>query len=240
MHDHDRLVPSTVAPPRSTRAAPPPDLHLMRAAAAGRPDVLGPTGLRQLQRLAGNEATGELVEEPPARSPVLDVIGSGGGQPLEPELRGEMEARLGHDFGDVRLHTDSAATASAQAVNAHAYTVGSNVVFQRDRYDPSSTAGRTMLAHELTHVVQQRTGPVEGTETGTGVKVSDPGDRFEREAASTAEAAMAGPVPTALGAAGGAGSPRPGVQREAAEEEELQGLFIQREAEEEEAEGTEL
>lgn len=240
MHDHDRLVPSTVVPPRTTRGGTSPDLHVMRAVAAGRPDVLGSAGLLQLQRLVGNEATGELVEEQPDRSPVLDVVGSGGGQPLEPEVRGEMEARLGHDFGDVRLHTDSAATASAQAVNAHAYTVGSNVVFQRDQYDPSSTVGRTMLAHELTHVVQQRSGPVEGTETGTGVKVSDPGDRFEREAVSTAEAAMAGPVPTTPGTAGaGAGDASPGVQREEAEEEELQGLFVQRESEEEEIEGSE-
>ncbi|MEE6288298.1 DUF4157 domain-containing protein [Georgenia sp. MJ173] len=227
MHDHDHLQTETSAPPRPVRAAPGPDVRLMRAAVAGRPDVLGPSGLLQLQRLAGNDAAGELVEE---RSPVLDVVGSGGGQPMETGLRREMESRLGSDFSDVRIHTDTAATASAQAVNAHAYTVGSNVVFQRDRYDPASTAGRTMLAHELTHVVQQRSGPVDGTETGTGVKVSDPGDRFEREAAATAEAAMAGPAPAPAAEAAGASL---GVQREEGEEQQLQGLFVQREAEDE-------
>jgi hypothetical protein len=102
-----------------------------------------------------------------------------------------MEARLGHDFGDVRVHTDSAAHDSAVAVNAHAYTVGSNVVFQRDAYRPSTPSGRLTLAHELTHVIQQRSGPVDGTDTGGGVKVSDPDDRFEREASANAERAIA-------------------------------------------------
>ena len=106
-----------------------------------------------------------------------------------------MEGRLGQDFGDVRVHDDAAAHRSAEAVNAHAYTVGSNVVFQRDKYDPGSDAGRTMLAHELTHVVQQRSGPVDGTPTGGGIKVSDPSDRFEREAAANAERVMSAPAP---------------------------------------------
>jgi hypothetical protein len=152
-----------------------------------------------------------------------------------------MEARLGHDFGDVRVHTDAAATESAKAVNAHAYTVGSNVVFQRDRYDPDSAEGRTMLAHELTHVVQQRSGPVDGTPTGGGVKVSDPSDRFEREAAATAEHAMAVPAPTASRVAGDATTALGAVQRQAAPEEEepVQGAFVQRqEAPEEEEKET--
>ena len=59
-------------------------------------------------------------------------------------------------------------------MNAHAYTVGSNVVFQRDQYDPGSDAGRTMLAHELTHVVQQRSGPVDGTPTGAASRSVTP------------------------------------------------------------------
>lgn len=233
MHEHEQLDQVHAATPRAARAAPD-DAGLLRAAAAGRPDVLGTAGLLRLQRLAGNEATGELVEEAPARSPVLDVVGSGGGSPLEPGVRADMEARLGSDFGDVRVHTDSVASESARAVGAHAYTVGSDVVFQRDRYDPASDAGRTMLAHELTHVVQQRSGPVDGTETGTGIKVSDPDDRFEREAAAVAEQAMSGPAPQPAAAVGAGAA----VQREEAEEE-LQGAFVQREeAVEEEDEET--
>jgi Domain of unknown function (DUF4157) len=71
-----------------------------------------------------------------------------------------MEGRFGHDFGDVRVHNDDAAHQSAKSVNAQAYTVGSDIVFQRDKYDPASESGKHMLAHELTHVVQQRSGPV--------------------------------------------------------------------------------
>jgi Domain of unknown function (DUF4157) len=202
-----------------------------RAAAAGRTDVLGPAGLLGLQRAVGNAGVAGLVEE--ERSPVLDVVNSGGGSPLDVDTRTDMESRLGHDFGDVRVHNDSRAHDSATAVNAHAYTVGSNVVFQRDKYDPSSTEGKTMLAHELTHVVQQRSGPVDGTPTGGGVQVSDPSDRFETEAAANAERAMSAPTaPTTVSPAG------PAVQREEAapEEEEptAQGVFVQREGEEEE------
>lgn len=174
----------------------------------------------RLQRDAGNGAVSDLVEE--QRSPVLDVVSSGG-RPLEPAVRTDMESRMGHDFGDVRVHTDAAAGASAKSVGAHAYTVGNNMVFQRDAYDPSSQAGRTTLAHELTHVVQQRSGQVDGTPTGGGVSVSDPGDRFERAASDNAARVM--------------GEPAAVQRQEAAEEEEetVQGLFVQRqEAEEEE------
>jgi hypothetical protein len=178
---------------------------------------------------------------------VHDVINSGG-RPLEPEVRTDMEARLGHDFGDVRVHTDSAAHDSAKSVNAHAYTVGSNVVFQRDQYDPGSDSGKLTLAHELTHVVQQRSGPVDGSPAAGGIKVSDPGDRFEREASANAERVMSAPAPVAAGPVqrhaedDGAvqGSFEPGVQREEEpEEEEVQGSFepgVQREEEPEEEE----
>jgi hypothetical protein len=213
------------------------DHELMgRAAAAGRTDVLGPAGLLGLQRAVGNTGVGALVEED--RSPVHDVVGSGGGAPLDAATRVDMEARFGgQDFGDVRVHTGAAAHDSARAVNAHAYTVGHNIVFQRDRYDPASEQGRVTLAHELTHVVQQRSGPVDGTDTGGGIRVSDPSDRFEREAAANAERVMSGPAPVSA-------SPSPAaVQREAAaseegEPDEMQkmstDLPLQREGEDEE------
>jgi hypothetical protein len=201
------------------------DRELMgRAAAAGRTDVLGPAGLLGLQRAVGNAGVGALVEED--RSPVHDVVGSGGGAPLDAQTRSDMEARFGgQDFGDVRVHTDAAAQDSARAVNAHAYTVGHNIVFQRDRYDPGSEQGRLTLAHELTHVVQQRSGPVDGTDTGGGLKVSDPSDRFEREAVTNAERVMSGPAPVSVSASPAA------VQREAAgpaegEEDEMQKMSV--------------
>ena len=155
------------------------------AAAAGRPEVLGAQGVLGLQRTVGNAGVASLMEDEP--SPVHDVISSGG-RPLDTDVRTDMESRLGHDFSDVRVHDDTRAADSAAAVNAHAYTVGSNIVF-RD-FDPSSSDGRTTLAHELTHVVQQRSGPVDGTSAPGGIKVSDPGDRFETEAAANADRAM--------------------------------------------------
>jgi Domain of unknown function (DUF4157) len=221
--------------PKTARLAPEDLSATYRAVIAGRADVLGSAGLLGLQRAVGNARVGALFSEQ-KRSPVLDVVNSGSGSPLDADTRADMESRLGHDFSDVRVHTDSRAHDSAQAVNAHAYTVGSNVVFQRDKYDPSSTDGRTMLAHELTHVVQQRSGPVDGTPAGGGIQVSDPSDRFEREAAANAERVMSVAVPAAVSPTG------PSVQRQEAEEPEeepVQGSFIQRqEAEEPEEEPT--
>jgi hypothetical protein len=110
--------------------------------------------------------------------------------------------------------------------------VGSHVAFQRDAYDPSTTAGRTTIAHELTHVVQQRSGPVDGAPAGGGISVSDPGDRFERAAADNAARVMGEPAPVQRHAEG-TGAPA-AVQREGEDEEETaQGLFVQRQDSEE-------
>ena len=199
--------------------------------------VLDPASVLGLQRAVGNAGVGAMLEE--ERSPVHDVVGSGGGSAMEPGLRSEMEGRLGADFSDVRIHTDSAADASARSVQAHAYTVGSNVVFQRDQFDPSSTEGKTMLAHELTHVTQQRAGEVDGSPAPGGVRVSDPSDRFERAAVENAERAMSGPAPAPSVQSSAAGDGGAAVQREEMPEEEMvQGAFVQRdEALEEEMEG---
>ncbi|MBS0446724.1 MAG: DUF4157 domain-containing protein [Proteobacteria bacterium] len=77
------------------------------------------------------------------------------GRPLAPALRKDMEARFGHDFAQVRVHTDGLAAQSARDVDAQAYTVGHDVVFAAGRYRPGSAEGRRLIAHELTHVVQQ-------------------------------------------------------------------------------------
>lgn len=189
---------------------------MFQAAAAGRTDVLGAQGMLGLQRAVGNAGVAELVEEKP--SPVYDVVNSGGGSPLPADVRADMEARFGgEDFSDVRVHTDGAAHESAKSVNAQAYTVGSNIVFQRDLYDPSSPSGQHMLAHELTHVVQQRNGPVDGTDAGGGVKVSDPSDRFEREAVANADRLMSQPSPALATPSG------PAVQRMAEDDGHFPG-----------------
>jgi hypothetical protein len=240
MRTHDGYDYESASRPKASRIEDP-DSALLRAALSGRLDAAGPAGVMGLQRVVGNAETASLIEE--ERSPVHDVIGSGGA-PLGAQVRADMEGRFGHDFGDVRVHTDAAAHDSAKAVNAQAYTVGSDIVFQRDKYDPGSDAGMHMLAHELTHVVQQHSGPVDGTDAGGGVKISDPSDRFERDAVANADQLMAAPAP-------GAGhdvqrSPDGAdmsVQRQQApaeeeEEEPAAQTFVQRQEEEIEEEQT--
>ncbi|MFJ6700660.1 DUF4157 domain-containing protein [Streptomyces sp. NPDC091272] len=145
------------------------------------------------------------------RSAVHNVL-RGPGQPLETGIRAEMEARLGADFSNVRIHSDSAAQQSAAELGARAYTSGSHVVVGQGGGDKHT------LAHELTHVIQQRQGQVAGADNGNGLRVSDPSDRFEREAEANAQRVMGGPAPTrshetATPAAGGADELAPTVSR---------------------------
>ncbi len=103
-----------------------------------------------VQRRASGGATG-LTEAPPI---VHEVLNSPG-QPLDASTRAFFEPRFGHDFSQVRVHTDSKAGDSAKDVNATAYTVGEHVVFSSGKHQPFSLMGSRLLAHELTHIVQQ-------------------------------------------------------------------------------------
>lgn len=140
----------------------------------------------------------------------------GRGRPLEDATRTDMEQSLGHDLSGVRVHTDSDAHSLNEAVGARAFTTGSDVFFKSGTYDPGSSSGRELLAHELTHVVQQRSG-TSGLDAG---QVSHPSDSAEVEAAQVGQAvasqAPASPMPTAATA---------GVARVDEEEEALQGAF---------------
>ena len=98
------------------------------------------------------EREADRIADPAPAS--VDQALAGPGQPLEPALRQDMEQGFGHDFSQVRVHTDAAAAGSAQEVNAHAYTVGRRVVFNAGKYSPGTSEGRRLIAHELTHVVQ--------------------------------------------------------------------------------------
>ena len=91
-----------------------------------------------------------------ARGVLHDVLRSHG-QPLGAAARAYFEPRFGQDFSDVRVHTDDRAADSAVSLGASAYTAGTDIVFATGLYDPLTTSGRLLLAHELTHVVQQRT-----------------------------------------------------------------------------------
>ncbi len=93
----------------------------------------------------------------PAPASVDQVLASPG-RPLDTALRQDMERRFGHDFSQVRVHSDAAAEQSARDANAHAYTAGHNIVFGAGRFAPRTHEGRRLIAHELTHVVQQGNG----------------------------------------------------------------------------------
>ncbi|MFG2910301.1 DUF4157 domain-containing protein [Kitasatospora sp. NPDC048286] len=183
MHAHEPAKQDRQPQP-ATRAA---------ATRAGRtPDGQTPGKLLELQRTTGNAAVVRMLQrnrhrqgdaEPVQLSAVHEVLRAPG-KPLDGTLRREMESRLGADFSDVRLHTGSAARASAAEVGARAYTSGSHVVIGDGGGDKHT------LAHELTHVIQQRQGPVAGTDNGSGLSISHPGDRFEREAEANAHRVM--------------------------------------------------
>jgi outer membrane protein OmpA-like peptidoglycan-associated protein len=126
-------------------------------------------------------ATGATPIVPPI---VHDVLRSPG-RPLDAASRAFFEPRFGHDFGSVRVHADARAAESARSVNATAYTVGSDMVFGAGGYPGQSEAGRELLAHELTHVVQQKNAPPEPQ-----LRVGRPDDRFEQQADRVARAVM--------------------------------------------------
>lgn len=165
---------------------------------------MDPASVFSLQRAAGNAAVSRMLEDTSVHE-VLRV----GGTPLPGPLKDEMEARLGADFSDVRLHSGPAAQRSAAEIGARAYTSGNHVVIGDGGGDKHT------LAHELIHVLQQRQGPVSGTDNGNGLSVSDPADRFEREAEASAAHALSwrpaedADPPAARALAGG----RPVVQR---------------------------
>ncbi|MEU0675314.1 DUF4157 domain-containing protein [Streptomyces sp. NPDC006172] len=219
------------------------------AVRAARPPGPAATVL-DLQRLAGNAAVSRAVdaerhqhsagcghEQQPAvqRSSLVHQVLNTPGRALDTPLAGEMSARFGGvDFSSVRVHTDAVAQRSAAEIGASAYTSRDHVVWDgRDKHT---------LAHELTHVVQQRQGPVSGADNGAGLRVSDPGDSYERAAEANAHRVMSGPAPVqrAVGQDAGhdhadhaspdaahAGDPGAFVQRRAATEPRIGFEFQQ-------------
>src|ERR1700681_3665109 len=143
---------SAVAPTR-TAATPPPGAAqtglLQRQCDCGQ-HTLGAAECDECSRkklTLHQRGTGD----PWMPSIVGEVLGAAG-EPLPPEMRGRLEPRFGHDFSQVRVHSDAKAAKSAQAVNAPAFTVGDHVVFGAGQYRPASAEGKRLLVHELTHV----------------------------------------------------------------------------------------
>jgi uncharacterized protein DUF4157 len=150
------------------------------------------SSMLRLQRDFGNRYVARVIDR------VTDGEGSsgtaiereidgarGGGQALDHGVRGQMEGSFGADFKNVRVHTDERADTLNHALSARAFTTGSDIFFRQGEYSPGSSGGRELLAHELTHVVQQN---------GDGVQrkmdVSQPGDPHEVEADQMAAAVM--------------------------------------------------
>jgi hypothetical protein len=150
--------PSLLArPPRRAPAVPSPSRLLQRKCACG--GTPGPMGEceecqeKRLQRKARNSELG--IGHDLSIPPIVDEVLRSPGEPLDATTKAFMEPRFGYDFSGVRVHTDAMAAESARAVNALAYTMGRDIVFGAGQYLPASNAGQRLMAHELTHVVQQ-------------------------------------------------------------------------------------
>ncbi len=117
---------------------------------------------------------------------VADALRSPG-RPLDPDTRMFMESRFQRDFSAVRVHTDARAADSARALQARAWAWGSDLAFANGAYAPSTPGGRRLLAHELTHVVQQEQAPASVPAADADLDVSEPGDAAEREADRVAD-----------------------------------------------------
>lgn len=109
--------------------------------------------------------------------PIVHEVLRSTGRPLDPATRADMEPRFGHDFSRVRVHADAKAAESARAVNALAYTVGRDIVFDAGRFAPDMAEGRALLMHELAHVVQQG-----GVRTPGDLRIEPCESRYEHEA----------------------------------------------------------
>lgn len=148
------------------------------------------------ERLAssmGNQAFGALARQgagilpdgrahPDVESTIAQT--RGGGSALDTGVASRVGPQLGDDLSDVRVHTDETADALANSVSAKAFTTGSDVYFAKGEYNPGSSGGDELLAHELSHVVQQRGAPTSGP-----LQVSNPGEPLEVEADGAAKAA---------------------------------------------------
>ena len=145
--------PGPLAGPADTKAAAP----AADAAHQSAPKAAEPKKEMREETVVQRKAEPLAEIQPASTSSVREALYDSG-QPLEPRTRGYMESRFGVDFGNVRVHTDDRAAQSARQINARAYTVGSDIVFSSGKYAPETSSGRKLLAHELTHVVQQSPG----------------------------------------------------------------------------------
>ncbi len=179
-HERDQEPAATNQGPVSTPAQP-----------AGRGSDAA-AQLLGLQRAAGNQAVSDAIVQRQELTQGVSQATGGAGASLPGPLRSALESHVGADLSGVRLHSGGAASESAAKMGAEAYTIGEDIVLGTGATDLDSDAGVHRLAHEATHVVQQRSGPVSGSPVEEGLAVSDPGDRFELAAEHSARSFLAG------------------------------------------------
>lgn len=191
-----------------------------------------PERLRIFRKKQGSaEADAAAAHRPSVdRDAVNTVLSRSPAQPLNAGVQQRMETQFGYDFSQVRVHTDAEASRSAADLNARAYTVGPDIVFGDGAYSPASSDGQRLIAHELTHVVQQANGAIPAPPASTSLAVSQPGDALEQSADQTASQVMAAPSPAAALPA----APAAAVMREEDEPEEEPELPVPEEELEEE------
>lgn len=136
--------------PLLSRASDPSEVE------AARLTTDGAIARRSAGSTSSSPTAASLDEEAAAAMGAAARAGDSGGRALEPPVRAAMEDRFGHDFGAVRIHADGSAGRAAISINANAYTVGNDIVFAPGAYLPGTQTGHQLLAHELTHVVQDR------------------------------------------------------------------------------------
>ena len=159
------------------------DEHAAASAKALAAEVDGKGSIRYDNKLH-RRAAGSGPSAAPA---IVHEVLRGQGRPISADIRHDIEALLGHDFSDVRVHTDERAGASAEAVAAHAYTVGRHIVFAPGCFDPGSAQGRQLLAHELAHAA----GHSPGVPTPSGdLRISSPAEPAERHAVAVSEGSV--------------------------------------------------
>lgn len=143
---------------------------------------VGNQAVQRLVQRRGGEAGFELDDETAGRI----TNERGGGRPLDGAAGAEVGGALGVDFSGVRVHTSPQSDELNRAVGAKAFTTGRDIFFREGEYKPGTSAGKELLAHELTHVAQQGTGAVAGG--GGKMTVNDPNDAFEGQADGVAKA----------------------------------------------------
>jgi hypothetical protein len=203
--------------------------------AKDRPNGEAASPLADLQQKVGNRAVQRLLAQRDGEG-AMELDGEtverinqerSGGQPLDAVMERQASEAIGQDFSDVRVHDSPEANELNQQIGAKAFTTGRDIFFGEGSYQPHTNEGQELIAHELTHVVQQGSGKVSSA-GGEGMAVNPPGDAFEQEADDVAKTVTA---------PGG----EPMVQRqEELPEEELQAQSLQRHALEEEEVQTQL